>query len=515
MLQKNNLIALFLLSMMFGCNTPPRDFEQTGETLEIYPDYTSITIPWNIAPLNFHILNKGDLFVAEISNSQNRKIVVKSGTGSIEIPMRSWKRLLKGDRDGALTIKVYKKSKGGPWEALAQVKNEISEDEIDPYIAFRKIAPANIVWGEMGIYQRSLETFEETPIMVNTLTDKNCINCHTFNTGDPEQMLFHMRGPFGGTMVADKENISFVDTKTDQSRAAGAYASWHPGGELIAFSVNQISQSFHSRIGKLYYVVDKYSDIVLYDVKSNSITRPAELATEKLENLPSWSYDGQSLYYLLADKSYDTLPYDLRAYNLMNIRFDEKTRKFGQSDTLISTVEFGRSITHPRESPSGGMVSFIGVNYGYFSIYNKDADLYLYNKKAGTITKPEINSEFAESYPSWSCNGSWLMFVSKRDDGHFSQVWFSHMDENGSAGKPFVLPQKDPDFYKDYLYNYNRPEFISGKVKQTPRQWLSIARTKAIPSTFDEASSVTISSGATSPANPEDAATDHEYYHHD
>lgn len=515
MLQKNSFTAFFLLSMMFGCNNPPRDFEQTAETLEIYPDYTSVTIPYNIAPLNFQILNKGDRFVAEISNSQNRNIIVRSRTGRIEFPMKVWKRLLKRDRGGELTITVYKKRKGDPWEALSQVRNEISEDEIDPYIAFRKIAPANIVWGEMGIYQRSLETFDETPIMVNTLTDKNCMNCHTFNAGDPEQMLFHMRGPFGGTIVADHENISFVDTKTDQSRAAGAYASWHPGGELIAFSVNQISQSFHSKIGKLYYVVDKFSDIVLYDLKSNSITRPAELASEKLENLPSWSNDGQSLYYILADKSYDSLPYDLRIYNLMNIRFDEKTRKFGHSDTLISAAEFGRSITHPRESPTGGMVSFIGVNYGYFSIYNKDSDVYLYDKKAGKITKPEISSEYAESYPSWSLNGSWLMFVSKRDDGHFSQVWFSHMDANGSAGKPFVMPQKDPDFYKDYLYNYNRPEFISGKVKRSPRQWLSIATSKAIPSTFDEASSVTISSGATSPANPEDAAADHEYYHHD
>ena len=119
----------------------------------------------------------------------------------------------------------------------------------------------------MGIYQRSLENFEEVPIMVNTITDKNCMNCHTFNAGDPKQFMFHMRGPIGGTVVADNENIQFVDTKTDETRSAGAYASWHPNGELIAFSVNRISQSFHSRIGKLSHVVDKYSDIVLYDVK--------------------------------------------------------------------------------------------------------------------------------------------------------------------------------------------------------------------------------------------------------
>jgi len=82
----------------------------------------------------------------------------------------------------------------------------------------------------------------------------------------------------------------------------GAYASWHPDGDLIAFSVNSISQSFHSRIGKLYHVVDKYSDIVLYDIKNNTVTRPAELASDKLENLPIWSVDGKSLYYILANQ---------------------------------------------------------------------------------------------------------------------------------------------------------------------------------------------------------------------
>lgn len=499
-----------------GCKSSgPGRFEQTDEELEIYPDYTSLIIPPNIAPLNFKILNEAEHYFVELSNGTRRTIRIKNRSGNIQFPMKDWKKMLERGRGSALTLSVYVKIKGGKWKSLSPVQNRIAEESIDPYIAFRKIAPANILWGEMGLYQRSLETFKETPIMVNTLTEQNCMNCHTFNGGDPEQFLFHMRGPFGGTMLSDHGEVQFVDTKTDQTRAAGVYPSWHPDGDLVAFSVNKISQSFHSQIGKLLYVVDKYSDIVLYDVKANSITRPAELATEKLENLPSWSADGTSLYYICTDLTSDSLSYDLRKYSLMSIPFDKDSREFGQADTVISAFDFGNSVTHPRESPDRDYIAFIGLDYGYFSIFNKESNVYLYKRATGEISMPEFNSDNTESYPSWSGNGSWLMFVSKRDDGHFSQVWFSHIDENGQAGKAFVMPQRDPLFYQDYLFNYNRPEFISGKVNLTPRKFFSLAKSSPRASTYNEEGSVSISSGATIPASPEESSGNSEHYMHD
>lgn len=514
-MQKSKLIALFIIFLVAGCNPSPENAEQSDELPMLYPDYSSLVIPYNIAPMNFRVLNKGERYCVEISNSKGRSITVRNRKGIIQIPLRSWKKLLEEDKGGRLRISIYIRDSGGSWEALSPLSNEISGDKIDSYIAFRKIPPANIRWGEMGIYQRSLESFEESPIMVNTITDDNCMNCHTFNAGNPDQMLLHMRGNYGGTFISGSEQTLFTNTGNEETRGAGAYASWHPQGDLIAFSVNQINQSFHSRMGKISYVADKYSDIVLFDVARNSITRPAELASAKLENLPSWSSDGKSLYYICSDKYADTVPYYSKVYNLMNISFDLETRKFGRSDTLISASDFGRSITHPREAPTRNLLSFIGVDYGYFSIYNPDADVYLYNKRTGEITRPVINSDYTESYPSWSQNGSWLMFVSKRSDGIFSRVWFSHIDEQGNAGKPFPMPQKDPDFYMDYLYNYNRPEFISGKVRWSPRKLFAIARKGAESTIYNPEGSISISSGATMPASPEDKSGGEYHYHHD
>jgi polyribonucleotide nucleotidyltransferase len=39
----------------------------------------------------------------------------------------------------------------------------------------------------------------------------------------------------------------------------------------------------------------------------------------------------------------------------------------------------------------------------------------------------------------------------------------------GQACKPFLLPQKDTDFYFRFMKSYNIPEFITGEVKRQGR----------------------------------------------
>ena len=40
------------------------------------------------------------------------------------------------------------------------------------------------------------------------------------------------------------------------------------------------------------------------------------------------------------------------------------------------------------------------------------------------------------------------------------------MDEDGSCGKPFMLPQKHPaEFYSQRFLSFNVPEFVTGPVE--------------------------------------------------
>jgi hypothetical protein len=105
--------------------------------------------------------------------------------------------------------------------------------------------------------------------------------------------------------------------------------------------------------------------------------------------------------------------------------------------------------------------------YGNFPIYQASTDLYLLEVATRKFRRLEINSPQADSWHCWSSNGRWVVFSSKRLDGLFARLFFTHMDQNGEFSKPFLLPQKDPAFYDSSLQTFNLPEFVLGPVQVT------------------------------------------------
>lgn len=106
-------------------------------------------------------------------------------------------------------------------------------------------------------------------------------------------------------------------------------------------------------------------------------------------------------------------------YSLCSISFDPETRRFGhQVDTLYSseqaTVQITgaehKSASFPRVSPDGKQLVFTLSEYGNFSIWHKDADLYRIDLDSGVMHRmDEVNSDDVESYHSWSSNSRWLV----------------------------------------------------------------------------------------------------------
>ena len=474
-----------LLLLMYSCSGKLPVCSEAGSEPTLSPDYAGITIPYNIAPLNFSIKEKGNRFIALFSIDNKTILSIRSNDNEIRIAPDKWRDLLSESKGKQFKIEILVKDEG-KWHKYLPVFNKVAEEQIDSYLVYRLIEPGFEMWGSMGIYQRSLEGFKESPVMVNEMSDHNCINCHAFSGNGSQTMLFHMRGNNPGTIIYRNGAIKKVDTRTDQTISAGVYPSWHPDGRLVAFSVNKIMQSFHAISDRKIEVQDTLSDLIIYDSETDIVRTCEAIATkDRFETFPAWSPDGRHLYFCSA-KALPSQSYDSIRYDLLRIDFNPATQEFGAVDTVISSSSTGLSVSFPRISPDGRYLLFCMSDYGNFSIWHKESDLYLVDLETRLLSKPGINSDQTESYHSWSSNGRWIVFSSRRGDGLFTKPYFSYFDQEGSFHKPFVLPQKSMASQETFLKSYNIPELVSEKVRLNPRIISKIVRVEPFNSRFEK-----------------------------
>lgn len=428
---------------------------------DIYPDYRDVTVPENIAPLNFSYTGDEDCVII----ADGRTISPKRD-GLFAIKPKVWKEWMKQDKVEC-TLAIMR---DGEWKAYKPFTITVSHDRIDPYISYRLIPPGYQGWQSMAIYQRDLESYKQSPIIENRLTGGDCINCHTYCQRNPETMVFHARADFGGTFVIKDGDIEKLNTKTDSTISPLVYPYWHPGGRYVAFSTNATKQSFFNHDPNRIEVFDSASDVVVYDTQTHSITwSPLTKSTEMFETFPSFSPDGKWLYFC-ATKAVEGMPYsyDQAHYGLYRIAFNADDCSFGdQLECIYDAAAEGMSASFPRISPDGRWLAFTRHGYGNFSIWHKDADIWMIDLQSGDLRPAaEMNSDDVDSYHDWSGDSRWMIFSSRRDDGLYTRLYISHIDADGHAGKAFMLPQKDPrSYYGALMYSYNIPEFMTGKVR--------------------------------------------------
>lgn len=462
----NIILVAFFLALATSCG---RKISVTGSIEgcpEIFPDYAGVTIPSNIAPLNFSFLGEEPATLIISGKSGERQI--KGRKGLFSFPTRYWRKLM-AENAGAsisLTVAVRQDSK---WLAFNPFTINVSSDKIDPFLSFRLIPPGYQAWKKVGIYQRNLETYSQTAIFKNSLTGGNCVNCHSYCQRDPSKMLFHARADFGGTVMILEDKVEKLNTKTDSTISALVYPYWHPSGKHVAFSVNTTNQNFFSHNENRIEVYDSASDVVVYDVDKHEIFwSPLTRSKDSFETFPTFSPDGRSLYFCSA-KAVSPMPqeYSKAKYSLCRIDFHPEDASFGERvDTLYNGARNGKSVSFPRISPDGKFLIFTLQEYGNFSIWHKDANLWTANLQTGEIHPLDaVNSEDVDSYHSWSGNSRWLVFSSRRIDGLYTRPFFCHIDGNGQASKPFLLPQKNPlEYYSSQMNSYNIPELMERKA---------------------------------------------------
>ncbi len=228
-----------------------------------------------------------------------------------------------------------------------------------------------------------------------------------------------------------------------------------------------ISPAFHARSDKRLEVYDTRSDVYVADIQSHRIiASPLTASGAVYETFPVFSPDGRYVYYCAADTV--RLPQDVTQmkYALVRIPFDSRAGRFGtEVDTLYSPSRYGQSVCHPRISPDGRYIVYTVADYGTFPIWHPESDLQLMDLQTGRIDSLKtVNSNLSDTYHSWSSNGRWLCFASKRGDGLYGKPYFCYVDKSGKAHKPFVLPQQNPEFYDLNLKSFNIPELVDAPL---------------------------------------------------
>ena len=480
-MKRNTILPFYLFTLLFffaACTETVSDAKQEAAQPQIYPDYLGVTVPVNIAPLNFCMADEKALCIDAMITDRHGHSLHSQGKESVDFDLDDWHTLLNDNRGDSLSVTVSAKYDDG-WHTYSPFSIYVSPDSIDYGICYRLIEPGYEVWSKMGIYERDLSSFDERPLIENTQFE-GCVNCHSFNRGNPADMSLHIRGPHGATLLRhDDSPLIAYNTKTDQTLGLCVYPYWHPSGHYIAYSTNTTRQLFHSADSNRIEVFDEASDLQVYDVEKNELLLSPLLKQDSVyETYPVFSADGRSLYFCSArppltfGEGTGVGLLDSIRYNLCRIDFDPATGTFGDHiETVIDAASQhpfhlegagGGSISFPRPSYDGRFLCYTLSNYGQFSIWHHEADLWLLNLATGE-SRPmtEANSDDTESFHNWSTNSRWLVLSSRRDDGLFTRPYFCHVDAKGVVNKAFMLPQRNPRrFYRDRFFSFNVPDFI-------------------------------------------------------
>ena len=117
----------------------------------LFPDYRDVTVPVNMAPLNFYYTAPdGSRFVTRFSAGGASRTF--RGREVVWAP-RAWKKLLAAAEGDDIRVESSYDSPAGPVHFTWSL--HVSADPVDPYLTYRLIEPGFEVWDDLEIVVNS------------------------------------------------------------------------------------------------------------------------------------------------------------------------------------------------------------------------------------------------------------------------------------------------------------------------------------------------------------------------
>ena len=132
----------------------PENVQKSNELPPIYPDYCNVTIPQNIAPLNF--LLRGHCEALEVKVGS---LTLNASDNEAVFDIDDWKALMQQSAGQTLSVTITALI-DGRWTAYKPFEWQVVKDEVDPYLTYRLIEPDYEIWNHVQIQQRCVENFD-------------------------------------------------------------------------------------------------------------------------------------------------------------------------------------------------------------------------------------------------------------------------------------------------------------------------------------------------------------------
>ena len=332
----------------------------------LFPDYRDVTVPVNIAPLNFYYTDPdGKRFETRFSAGSASRTF--RGREVVWAP-RAWKKLLAAAEGSDIRVESAYEGSSGPVRFAWSL--HVSADPVDPYLTYRLIEPGFEVWDDLEIVERDLTSFATRPISDWRNTENKCMNCHIHAQGRGDLSLFYLRGQGGGAILNRDGALRKLNLRDSAMISSTVYGEIHPAGRFGVFSTNVIVPGMHPVGNRRMEVFDTASDLCVADFDANRMSTFAETARpDVFETFPAFSADGRSVIYCSAPARQLPAQVEEMKYSLVRIPFDPETGALGApADTLWSGPAHGASACHPKASPDGRWLLFTVADYGTFPI---------------------------------------------------------------------------------------------------------------------------------------------------
>jgi hypothetical protein len=383
----------------------------------------------------------------------------------------------------ALTWSAIKAS-GGKWVELEvrgcravggkRVSKTVSSDTVrfrvslystDPLIVYRLVTPLFSTWKTPDIKYYVVSTGESRMFLPGK--DTYCTNCHSFpgSTTVPVEDLNMAIAVRSQVVLENSRRIlglyNFHRREGKALNIDSFFMGWRADGRKVAVTGGHgvLIRSLITLETQEFYVYS--ADIVIVDPGTLE-TQPLLGAGEPglMESFPNWSPDGRTIMFARAEEI-SGRQYSERRYDLYTVPYSDG--KGGKAEPVPGASHNGRSNFAPRYSPNGRWVVFNQCDFG--SLVSPTADLFIMSTEPGAVPRRlECNWEYAmDSHHSWSSNGRWLLFASKRDDGIFARLYVTEIDDDGHASPPVELPGQT-----EAMMCYNVPEFLRYEVVVDP-----------------------------------------------